>query len=697
MAEGDPIDSVEKLKQALESLRGPIGQMVETFKNLFDKGVSDGLVGGVQGGVEEAKKIAAKWASDLGLSVENAAASSLVKGIEWGFEQAKVLARNAAGQLERIFGAVKIGIDKIDPAELKQISSELIKFGTENAVQLAIMTRGENEVKRLLSPVADLEENIMKFSKATALTMQGFSGSMLKGQRDSEMFGAAINGANKLAVQSMKQLGISQEEAIKMFGEMGQAGVDMNRMMPDSGKPLIRLSLGAGTEELDQLSAVALLARGSAMETSEAFGILGEATQRLGYNADSAALMFGTFRQVQADSGLSAGEVRKNLMEGADALSMYGGNVESVAALYKNFIQTVGEGNRLLAGDVFKTVIKSLAGMNTEFRAFLGMTGASGGFGQAGVLGSALAVEDALKTGEGLDQIMEDLKAQVEKFGGGEIMDKETARAEGRENQYFLMRQLLGKFTNINDPAQLDKIMSMYAADQRFKTTDLATGREQAAMAVATEGGQVINQTMGPLEQSLNRARAVGADWIREMHQGFVDMGPKIQSVVQTAIVDPLMKMKDVARGQAGMLHLDLDQAYKEAPEYQTVETFNKFPVMGAGVEKFESASQYLKNGGDIGNLPQLRSPWLEEGMRPIDQIHMPPPLPTPEVPTEALLRTREENPASVETMQLKVDTPDPIQLSFAVDAGLQLRPIIRQAMIELWPQFDRISDSLLG
>lgn len=680
----EPIVDVEKIKQGILALRAPAEELIKILRGLIGDNIMAGVKEGAEKGSDQVERLFGMTADKIKKELGEGAGSGIAEGIEAGFKEAGIIAGQFGNQVNELFGALKIGFGQVDKQGLRNLFADASQFAAENAIQLAVVAKGEEPLKVLQHVLGPAEAQMMHFSKSVADTFANFSGSARDGEQSGERFGDSINSAMLLASQSMQQLGISEEEAIRNIRQMGEAGINVRKIFDDRGG-IVRVTAHVdGLQELDDLSSIILLAKGSGLEAGTAMNYLAAATQKLGYTSDTAAEMFGTFRQVQADSGLPAREVASNLMKGADMLALYGGNVESVASLYKGFIKTIGEGNRLLAGNVFERVVGSLAQMDTGFRAFLGMTGAVGGFGATGVLGSALEVEDALKTGEGLEGIMESLKGAVEKFGGGEVLSKEEAKATGRESQYFMQRQMVGQMLNINDVAILDKVMKMFSEGAMPTTAELETGRAQATREVVGTGQAVMEQTIGPLEKSINAFASVGVEATRNMHDRFIEMGKTVEGFSSTMVnqLKPLMETgaaRQLAKKSPGIA---AEEALQKAPESMGLGVHNNMATLGSGLGMLNNPD-VLFNTGTVAEINDRIA------LRPMQQ------------PDAGPMRLKTPDFASVQqtiqkqrAQQIGYENPEPIQLTIkaTVDGNqLRLDPMVESTFAKMWPkQFDK-------
>jgi hypothetical protein len=267
----------------------------------------------------------------------------------------------------------------------------------------------------------------------------------------------------------------------------------------------------------------------------------------LGYKSNEAAQIFGSFNQIAMASGMPTKDVSDSMMGAAKAFQYLGGNIGSVEATYKNFIDSVGEGKKKLALDLAAEVTSHIANMNMGQKAFLGMTGRIGGEG--GAIGAGLRVEKAMETGEGMEGILEDLKNTLRKTTGTDVLTRDNAITTGQEQQYEAQRQITGSFLNITDPGKLNNILEMLSKSTTGAAAELAGGRGKATERVAETGLEQTRQSIGPLEQSLNRLGSLNLQSIRQMHSEFIALDSSASNFVKNFIV-PLKEVMGGVRGE---------------------------------------------------------------------------------------------------------------------------------------------------
>ena len=261
-----------------------------------------------------------------------------------------------------------------------------------------------------------------------------------------------------------------------------------------------------------------------------------------------------------------------------------------------------------------------------------------------------------------------------------------------------MQRQMLGDMLKITDVSVLDKVMKMFAEGLMPSTADLATGQDQATQAVLETGRAVVDQTIGPLEQSLNRFSAVGVKAIDNMHARFLELGKAVEGFGQNivgklvAALEPTdenkrkRKSKDQPATVAGAKQVE-DSAGTSGIGAATEQAFRR----GRGMEVFEDVGFQMGRGGRT--IQELEGT-LQGGLKPFqpDAGPMRLPLPRLTMPTGSPSQS-----PSVSNQQLRFDI-EPIELMFKIDAtteGVQLRPMIGEVVQKVFPIWDKKAQRL--
>lgn len=678
-------DLVAQVQSALKVFRTGLVDLSTVVSGVVHRDVSKATSEGLKEGVDDAGQHFDDFARAMEEGLSESASDGLGSGLQQAFEiGGQMLSRfreslhNGLSQLKATVGLVA---GEFDPHSLENLGRSVGQFMEDRPVSLGLVL-SEDSIRRVIgtSRVNEIEKKMTEFTKNVGPALAQISGNAIE-------LGENIDAAMSQASDSMFVLGTSSQENTQYIQAMAAAGLELTKQF--DSEFTIKLNVGDALPNLNAVSTAQLLARGSGLEMNQTVGILRDSMRQLGYSASEAVNIFGTFKQVQQDSGLPISDVEGRLMESAKAMRFFGGNVETVASTYKTFLNVLGEKRAAVALEVASDVAGGLANMNFGNRAFLGMTGSIGGEG--GAVGAGLRVEQALETGEGLEGIIEDLKNTLRRSTGTEVLSRDTALATGQEQQFLAQRQITGQFLGIQDPGKLNQILETFASNQQVKTSDLRAGQEGATQQVAETGRQLINQTMGPIEQSLNRLSGLNFQSIQQAHEDFVALNASAQTFAQN-FLEPL---KDVLGGQRTVGGKKGDNFFTNAPPApDTLERLQNPAQFGApALLSGETAAQQPTPLGTMGF-----------GLRPlaVDQslFNLPQPTPlAPSPPTDAAIKVAQDK---IEERQLKLKvmlTNDeiqvvPVQLKLQ-GAQLSLEPFATELLTKMKQHVQLASDDL--
>jgi urease gamma subunit len=306
-----------------------------------------------------------------------------------------------------------------------------------------------------------------------------------------------LNKAYRAQLQSLVSLGYSLTEAeiaVNSFGkttslsisELGNLGAGVS----DAGK------------KLEGLAGFQRVLAGTGIDAGIATKLLELQMRSLGVEANRSLEVFDTLTKVQQGTRLSIDEVGTIVTNAATKFRYFGDNIDGVATIYKQLLKGLGEGKQALAADIFDKVTSGIAGMSTEMKAFIGLTTNLGGGG--GALESALQIEEAISSGEGLNEVMDSIYAKVEEISGTPLLTRQEALATGQSQQYFIQRQLLGQFTGIQDQQAVEQLVRARQGGQEVTLDQLRPGADFGARILG-QSETVLNQQIGPTNRLLQQ------------------------------------------------------------------------------------------------------------------------------------------------------------------------------------------------
>lgn len=306
-----------------------------------------------------------------------------------------------------------------------------------------------------------------------------------------------LNKAYRAQLQSLVSLGYSlteAEKAINSFSGASSLSVD----------ELGNLGAGAGDvgKKLEGLAGFQRVLAGTGIDAGIATKLLELQMRSLGVEAGRSLEVFDTLTKVQQGTRLSIDEIGTNVTNAATKFRYFGDNIDGVATIYKQLLKGLGEGKQALAADIFDKVTSGIAGMSTEMKAFIGLTTNLGGGG--GALESALQIEEAISSGEGLNEVMDSIYSKVEEISGTPLLTRQEALATGQSQQYFTQRQLLGQFTGVQDQQAIEQLIRARQGGGDVTVDQLRPGADFGARALG-QSEAVLNQQIGPTNRLLQQ------------------------------------------------------------------------------------------------------------------------------------------------------------------------------------------------
>lgn len=587
---------------------------------------------------------------------------------------------NLKAAIEKGMSSIDMGLD-IDTKPLKD------SLGGIADQLLNIQAVGEMGLFTALSKEADLLTNNpmmkgLKEMEAIALRIDNMGLDAFGNRLNPASIDGTINSLEKLnmvyrtQLSSMAELGFSTKESeTGMKGLADTANLSLSEIQ----------SLSAGTADLtgklEGMAGFQRIVSATGIDAGAAQSVLALQMRSLGVDAGGALAVFDTLNKVQQNTSLSITDVAKNVTTAATNFKYYGNNIDGVATMYKNLIAGLGTGKEALAADVFSKVTAGIAGMSTEMRAFIGMTTQMGGGG--GALESALQIEEAISSGEGLQDVMDSIYDRVEQMSGTQLLTRKEAIDTGQSQQYMVQRKLLGQMTNVNDDQAIEKMVVARKSGNQMSIDQLRPSSDFGGM-MNGQAESNLNQKMGPLARMSAKATATaeieGSEAIskrlRTIGQGLQPAGDVLIKAIRgvsTKILDltskgmTMSQAKDQLRSKGTVekeLTKEKGEAFKVSEGTATVVNMgNLMNTLGGPLESLATTAGVIANTGTettkyyttitdlhkkgndtLENLLKIQTPTKGGG-----GITARDPLPTPSSrPAELKVRTKDAVDAAV-------------------------------------------------
>lgn len=536
--------------EILQSIMGVGDQITKSFEKVGTAIVASLSKAGLSSAqeftksIEEGGRIAKSRIDQIDI-FENAFDSTKVKSqFENTIDKLEDLFNEKVGTLE-----MSLGLEK---DSLSDIAKSLdIVANKEYGIKLTTYFAADNVFKgieEIGNAISSKESEVINFTQTAFENLRQSTGMISTevtgaGDRQTRAFGSlgqASNVYKQEVLGLMETWGTTGEEAEKAINEMLSSGLVIEQIGNLSA------NMAEGTEKVEGLEAAFAAAKSTGLTYAEVGETLNQMIRGLGVSSGEAAQKFELLAKVQAGSTMRIGDVKNAVMGAADSMKFYGNNIDSAASIYKAFLKTFKDGEEVLAAPIFKKVTDGIANMDSGMRAFLGLT-TQIGTGGGGALGGALEVEQALATGEGMEQVMNGIQETVEKLSGAPMLTRQEAIETGQQQQYFIQRELLGKQLNMSDPAELERVMQMFQQQNvegiRQALTAESPGagfdRDRLTEVATVEAG-------GGTAQALNRLGATR----RRMQEGFVDelieAGGSLNKAISEGLIKPLEKLQDI-------------------------------------------------------------------------------------------------------------------------------------------------------
>lgn len=344
-----------------------------------------------------------------------------------------------------------VGVNERDLEGVKDVIStvvnedNVIRFSAQFA--FSELVEGFNKISR---PVSDVEKEVLNFTQSAEKATRGLVSPLENLGNNAVTQG--ISSYREQVSNLVQEFGIAQEEAETFYQGLSKAGVNIRQLSA------LEATAGDTAETFKGLEAAFFISRATGLELGEVAKQLNVQTRTLGVSTEDAQDAFEIFSRVQANTTLKIKDVADAIGSAQEKMKFFGDTTEGSSMIFKGLLDTFDDGREALARPLFERVIDGLGGMSMGVRSFIGMTNNIGGGGR-GPIGAGLAVEEAFATGEGLEEVLEGVRNQIEQFSGAQIMTRSEALETGQEQQFEIQRQLLQQFLGVQDSQQQNLVL----------------------------------------------------------------------------------------------------------------------------------------------------------------------------------------------------------------------------------------------
>lgn len=577
-SEGSNSDAIKKMLfgpgGALKDLNISAEKQEEITTNL-NKSFKKGILGGTRDAFAELGQDWEKYqkkAAETGQGVMSLLANDLKKEVsDFGKNIGDAL-KETIGDIKMPDGIVNVGKDLGDIIE--KISGS---YDLEIGAKIVGIEALEKSVEKIteskpLKIIAQIEAKTMQ---DVTSTFDNFKGTWLAGaDKIKDANGVITTSTMSTAIatetyaKSLNELrqnfGLTRQSSDGLGQSVGAAGISIGELDKLAAKTVDTTGKVAG--EMKGLSAIYTAAASTGLDTGDAVNYISTMLKELNVSSEDAVQNIEMFSRTASGTKLPIGEVSKAIMEQSSQFSMFGNNINSASGLFRAFTQTLGEGERALAKPLFNTVMNGIKNMDTGLRAFLGLT-TSIGTGGGGAIGGALEVEEALSKGTGIEKVMEGITETIERMTGAPVMTRQEAISTGRQQEYFMQRQMVQQQLKVGSPEEADRIMKMMqgrdiAGFKQQVAPDTGAGggfRLATAQEAATvEAGGLTNKMINALDATTDSLKTTVGVKMFEAAQSFNGAGTILKKVS-----DQLSKVMDPESRKAMKLTAAEEQARK--------------------------------------------------------------------------------------------------------------------------------------
>lgn len=491
-------EQLKKHKFELGELKGSLDEIISTYSKFKDSGMTAAdAFSRTADSVDVLKK---KFAELMNLQTTEGLQSYLDK-LSAGAEDAGKLLDQVGDSLKKFATTKLVATLNVDSSDAQKHIDSLGSmfsgiFNAKNAVGLGAVTLAEgvsSVALDLIKPLSDAEGKLLAFdrsvlsSSANLINAYGNVGDKVGEvtQKTHAVRDAVRDSFSLQTTKLMADFSQSPEEAANAFKTLQDA-------IPDQDM-FAKLNIKSATEQVSGLSAVFAIATATGLGFEGTTAAIEDMTRSLDIDPNKIQTSFEVIMRAAANSGLSIKEMTSNVRTSAEGFKYYGDNVNASAAELRKFAVALGPGRANLAQELFGKMSQHIAGMSSGMKAFIGMTSDLGKGG--GALESMLNVEEAMASGEGLDDIRQAITSKIEDLTGAGIMTRREALDTGQSQQYVMQRELIKQFLGVSGDAQADVMAEIL--QKQGGTEDL-----QAALTAAAQDTSQSAMLTDALERS---------------------------------------------------------------------------------------------------------------------------------------------------------------------------------------------------
>lgn len=421
------------------------------------------------------------------------------------------IGKEAATKISSFFSKIDVSQAR---EKINSVGKELIGVGL-GAAQLASPFNDSG------AGVKFLTDNLSKFNTIGPIItgiISKFDGALRELKQTQYVAAEAIMVSGKSLEDNRKIINEYPQALRMMSAETGSSGKDINefnkivgRSMPDAlrlvNKDLIGIKDGLG--EVVQPSIVAMTAfKALGIDAATAGKKTLDASFNFGQTALQTAQNLGIMAKAAENTGIDTQTAQEQITKASSSLAIFGRQTSESAAVWRTFAETLKAGGVPIteAGNIIDGITKSIAGMSSENRAFIGMM--SGITKGSSALGGALKLELAMRQEGGMQKNLEALTGAVSKITGSRILTlDEAAKNPQLEMQFQMQRQLLQKLGVSGDDNQRARVLEVMQKIQSGGIT--AIDADKAMNDIYKKGKDLQQESLTIQDKMYQALRAI--------------------------------------------------------------------------------------------------------------------------------------------------------------------------------------------
>jgi len=348
------------------------------------------------------------------------------------------------------------------------------------------------EARQEVLKFASTVEQPLKFDKSALEFFGGFN----------QKFGETIDVAKQFRteLQNAGKMGFSTERSVSELKQLSSATGLSIGAIATLGTSLTRAGDGVPEGAFTGFAGLERMIAATGIEGAKAMDLMRMQMKAFHTEAGQELNVIAELDSIIQNTNISMDEAATVVSSNAQKFTMLGGNIKGVELVYKQFLDGLKPGQEAIAGVLTDKTLGSLAGLNTEMKAFIGMTSNLGQGG--GSLESALRVEEALASGEGLQEVMDGIFAQAEKISGTPLLTRKEALETGQAQQYYTQKATVNQMLGGNySDVELEK---MFEARQRGSGATLESIQSSAIQGIQGIQGSRATSLYGRSETNLD-------------------------------------------------------------------------------------------------------------------------------------------------------------------------------------------------